>query len=202
MSSAQSDSANLRLSDFSRDMIIGVTGHRKLTHSGAIALAITSVLKELGPPQGENNNPRRLTLVSPLAEGADRLAAQAILEISEGILRVILPMAPEVYEEDFVTPESREDFRQLLAQAESVETLPPRPNRVDAYVAAGHKVVDSCDLVLAVWDEKPARGRGGAGEAVAYARSQEKPLIIINSEDPGRVTREGLSGPGGGRDDD
>src|SRR2546423_5982605 len=52
-------------------------------------------------------------LLSPLAEGADRLAAEAALR--DGIRLVVpMPMAQTEYERDFTTPESLREFRQLL----------------------------------------------------------------------------------------
>src|SRR5262249_19847988 len=46
----------------------------------------------------------------------------------------------------------------------------------------GMETVNHCDLLLAVWDGEPARGRGGTAEIVAYAREIQRPLIIIDSK--------------------
>ena len=56
----------------------------------------------------------------------------------------------------------------------------PQPTREDAYLAAGHAVVDDADVVLALWDGRPARGRGGTAEVVEYARSLGRPLVWID----------------------
>src|SRR5438270_13428229 len=57
-------------------------------------------------------------LLSPLAEGADRAAAE--LALSCGIKLVVpLPMAQPEYEQDFATPESLREFRKLLEAADS-----------------------------------------------------------------------------------
>lgn len=76
--------------------------------------------------------------------------------------------------------------------------------RERAYEAAGRYVVDHCDMLLAVWDGRPARGRGGTAEIIAYARRRERPLAVI-AADPAAALgsgweRDGLS-PRGWRHD-
>ena len=66
--------------------------------------------------------------------------------------------------------------------------------RAQAYEAAGRYVVDHCDLLIAVWDGKPARGRGGTAEIVAYAREKKRPLIVVSSLDPYDLRLEKGSG--------
>ena len=51
--------------------------------------------------------------------------------------------------------------------------------------------VDGSDVLIAVWDGEPARGRGGTAEVVAYARSLGKPVVLIDSNTL-EVTRENL----------
>jgi hypothetical protein len=62
-------------------------------------------------------------LLTPLAEGADRLAAEVALE-SKISLFVPLPMERKEYERDFTTAESLAEFRALLAVAESHWEIP------------------------------------------------------------------------------
>jgi hypothetical protein len=50
----------------------------------------------------------------------------------------------------------------------------------DAYLAAGQRVVELSDIVLAVWNGKPAKGKGGTADVVAYAIRRGMPLIHIN----------------------
>ena len=79
-----------------------------------------------------------------------------------------------------MSPPSRERFEALLARAGSVYHLPYEVSSGNAYLAAGHWVVDHSDLVVAVWDAHPARGKGGTGDVVEYARRVGRPLLIIN----------------------
>src|SRR5256885_2775926 len=57
-------------------------------------------------------------LISPLAEGADRVAAEVALTCGIKLI-VPMPMAQQEYERDFITAESLSEFRRLLAAAGS-----------------------------------------------------------------------------------
>ncbi|MFJ8953478.1 hypothetical protein ACIRO1_25525 [Streptomyces sp. NPDC102381] len=46
-------------------------------------------------------------------------------------------------------------------------------------MAAGKEVVDQSDVLLAVWDGKPAGGKGGTADVVAYAQRQGMDVRII-----------------------
>jgi hypothetical protein len=39
--------------------------------------------------------------------------------------------------------------------------------------------VDRSDVLLAVWDGRPARGFGGTGDVVAYARRRGVPVEVV-----------------------
>jgi len=103
-------------------------------------------------------------------------------------LHVVLPMASGDYCEDFPSAESLAEYQSLLDRAAVVKELEPQTERNASYEAAGRYVVDHCDTLIAVWDGQPARGRGGTGEIVAYARDQGRPMYWIDSRDPGKWT--------------
>ena len=52
------------------------------------------------------------------------------------------------------------------------------------------RVVELSDIVLAVWNGKPAKGKGGTADVVAYAIRRGVPLIHIDSA--WRVGRGGV----------
>ncbi len=162
--------------------VFAITGHRVFSATSAISKSIRVIFSK-----PSIINP---VLLSPLAEGADRLAAHEILRLGNGSLQAVLPLQPEDYEADFHTAESRAEFSNLLSRATSTEVLPSQPTRADAYLSVGCHIVDKCDILLAVWDGLPAKGRGGTAEIVAYARQCGKPLIIIDSKNPTRITYE------------
>ncbi len=69
-----------------------------------------------------------------------------------------------------------------LKHAVIEEVICPVANRPDAYHETGIRTVDESDILLAVWDGKPAQGKGGTGDVVAYARELKKPIIWIHTE--------------------
>lgn len=138
-----------------------------------------------------------LTLVSALADGADTIAAKAALGLGYA-LDAPLPFAQAEYENDF-SPHAvdehipLQEFRALVGQARSVLQLPGRrraeadteeqgdlkENR--AYEAAGLTVLSQADILLAVWDGKLPRGRGGTAEMVAEAARLGIPIVLIDA---------------------
>lgn len=62
----------------------------------------------------ERRTPIVWTAVSPLAKGADRIVARAVLERAGGRLKVVTPFHINEYRRDFVDPEDLAEFNQLL----------------------------------------------------------------------------------------
>jgi len=156
---------------------VGVTGHRFLADPERLTAGVEAALRRI--EQAFPNGP--LTVISALAEGADRLVARRFLARPEAHLVVPLPLPQSDYMADFESPASREEFLDLLAQAEKVVRLPPASNRDQAYAAAGRYVLDHCDVLIAIWDGKPAQGLAGTSEIVALARARRLPLAWIHA---------------------
>jgi len=131
-----------------------------------------------------------VTLLSSLAEGADRLVALEVLKVPGSILEVVLPLEREDYMQDFESVESKREFEELFSCARSVRRVAQKHSRNEAYEQAGRYIVDHCDVLIALWDGKPAAGQGGTAEIVEYARKKNRPLIWIHTEDPVQVTIE------------
>jgi hypothetical protein len=166
------------------ELRVGVTGHRALAPSADLLARIAEAVAALQALGDVGSAIRDLVVVSALAEGADRLVATFILEKPNARLHAILPMPPEDYSADFHSQASRSDFDDLLRRAAETTVLPPSPTRTDAYAAAGQAMVDQSDAVIALWDGKPARGKGGAAEVVRMAKLRELPIAWISSEPP------------------
>jgi len=175
---------------------IGVTGARTLEDATLLGSRVESVLADLQEMVGRRSvAPVQYVILSPLAEGADRLVAWKALEILQADLEVVLPLDERDYIDDFDSPESKAEFSELHALAWRVTQVEPVANRAEAYEMAGHYVVDHCDVLIALWDGQPASGRGGTAEIVTYARRQRRKLYWIHTED-GRIAEE----PGEGLD--
>ena len=86
-------------------------------------------------------------------------------------------MDRESYRSDFMTPESQNDFDNLLRQA-TVDVVGPMESRGAAYELAGRAIVDRSDIIIVVWNGEPSRGRGSTADLYAYAKGR-KPIFWI-----------------------
>ena len=173
----------------SRRVCFGITGHRKLESPEKLEEKLRGVMTEI---RQELPNDISFEILSPLAEGADRMAAKVILAEPDTILRVPMPLEVEDYFQDFEGAKSQDEFRGYLNRAEEMIFLPHAKNRKEAYRNVGRYVVDHCDVLIALWDGKDEKGIGGTGEVVAYARKNGVPLIWIDTTPPHKTTFERL----------
>lgn len=156
---------------------IGCTGHQTLSPSTQrnVARAIIKILTE----QPSDT----LVGLTSLAQGADQLFAFAILAAG-GELHAVIPS--EKYEQTFTTSQARTTYTGLLALARQVTVLPNAEPNEDAFLAAGHRVVDECQLLIAVWDGQKAAGKGGTGDVVDYALNQATEVEVVWPEGASR----------------
>ena len=121
----------------------------------------------------------RLLFVSPLADGADQIAAEIALELGFE-LHAILPFERDRYREDMSDGDERATFDKLMEQASCILELPgQRGHLLESYVMAGRATVAHSDVLVAVWDGLPPRGRGGTGEVVRLAHDRATPTIHV-----------------------
>lgn len=160
---------------------IGVTGHRVLGDAGSVRTAVDLALDRLlGGATAAAAAAVTAAVISPLAEGADRLVARAVLARPGGMLDVLLPLPMADYLADFPTSSSRKDFLALIDLARSVAVVPGiEASREAAYERVGRAVVQRCDVLLALWDGEPSAGRGGTAQIVHYARGRGVPVEVI-----------------------
>jgi hypothetical protein len=51
-----------------------------------------------------------------------------------------------------------------------------------SYERANRAILDRSDVLIAVWDGDPARGRGGTGDVVHDALERSLPVIVIRPD--------------------
>jgi len=158
-------------------LVFGVTGHSDLISEDIPELEAT--VRQVFQAVQSRYPHSPLRLLSPLAEGADRLAATVALELG-GELLVPLPMPHQEYEQDFATSESRQEFERLLGEASQVfelsalpEATPPRipkPHSVRErqYEEVGIYVVRHSHFLLALWDGEDSGLSGGTSSIVQF----------------------------------
>ncbi len=165
--------------------VVGFSGHRKLADPAGVERVLRNVLASLSA----ESDVEWLAL-SSLAAGSDMLFARTALRVGLG-WEAVLPLPPAEFRRDFADAEWRE-VEELLGEAEHVGVVSERSQRDDSYLDCGMETVNHCDVLVAVWDGEPARGRGGTAEIVAYARDLGRPLIIIDAKTL-HVRRENFS---------
>ena len=168
-------------------LVIGITGHRDLRAQDIVPLenAVRTCLGELKALCPHTP----LVLLSPLAEGADRLVARVAL--SQGLTLVVpLPLPRAEYEKDFnhaddaaATEQSLAEFDGLLKRAAHHFELPlvggssaqaianQGAERNRQYLQVGAYIVRQSYILLALWDgDMPQpEPEGGTSQIVRYA---------------------------------
>ncbi|MGH8161849.1 MAG: hypothetical protein ACRESR_06875 [Gammaproteobacteria bacterium] len=134
-----------------------------------------------------------LCVLSPLAEGGDQLVAEEGLKLGARLIAP-LPLARELYAQDFTDSATRERFESLCARAEVIE-LPllsghtrdavstPGEERNRQYAQVGVFVARHCHLLLAIWDGKPSARMGGTAQIVDYFLTGTPPGDVENRHD-------------------
>ncbi len=175
---------------------IGVTGHRTLPGETEEELrsevrrnlesvqGIAARVLEM-PDSGYCDDPVALRIISPLAEGADRLVAREALALGFE-LHSPLPFPREEYRKDFESADSQREYDGLLKAARgSVFELDVDRERASlCYEAVGRIVLEQCDVLVAIWDGEGAGGQGGTARIVEEAVDQEIPIIWIRPAAP------------------
>ena len=164
------------------ELRIGVTGHSKLTEEHAVAEAVNRLLTY---PENLMNNqdnvPIEWTVISPLAKGADRIVAKSILKKESARLEVLTPFSLGEYRKNFTDPKDLQEFNQLLESASLHVEMPPSS---EGYLPVGKKVVDACEILIAIWDGNPSQGKGGTAEIVSYALERGRIVLRIDTGNP------------------
>jgi hypothetical protein len=122
----------------------------------------------------------RLRLHTPLATGADQIAA--ICARSSGyFVRALLPFEPSEYRKDFALGEELDGFEQALAAADEIVALPgERRDLESAYILVGQSLVETADILIAIWDGEHGNGPGGTAHVVELALESSVPVIHID----------------------
>ena len=149
---------------------IGISGHQKLGAQEATAWTQAQIEIAL-------NKKDFYSGITSLAEGADQLFGQVVLDLGRSI-EVVIPC--DHYEDAFTNAAAARLFRQLKQRALYCHSLPfSRPSE-EAFYEAGKRVVQMSDLLIAVWNGKPAAGLGGTADIVKYALESAKEVLHIN----------------------
>jgi hypothetical protein len=152
-------------------MRVGITGHQRLSSLADWKWVEETLAMKL------SSLPGKLTGFTSLALGADQLFAEIVLKRG-GVFTAVVPFAD--YALKFVEGPERDAYHRLLAQAEAVEVMKTFGSNREAYFKAGKQVVNRSELLIAVWNGKPAMGLGGTADVVKYAQSCGKQITHLD----------------------
>jgi hypothetical protein len=182
---------------------VGITGHRAEQLDDMAETAAMDIARALAVLRGAvlrlaeaekelfADEPPLLRCLSALASGSDQLAARAALELDYR-LSAPLPFVRNDYFQDFTNADEEAAFDYLIARCDAVFELDgSRAEETEAYEAAGLTVLRQSDVLLAVWDGEPARGRGGTAEIVRTALESAIPVIWIKPGESGARLLDG-----------
>jgi hypothetical protein len=161
-------------------MRLGISGHRGLPEDveHPVRSALVAVVREYG---GDD-----LVGVSCLADGPDAWFAQEILR-NGGRIEAVIPA--DEYRDSL--PESHHRlYDELVRRSSQVHTTGLRQPNPEAYQAGSEIMMGLVDILVAVWDGRPARGYGGTADAVSYAHRTGLPVRVIWPQD---ATRDATS---------
>ena len=169
-------------------LYVGVTGHRDIPaeHVPALERAVRGVLSEI-----QAQYPHcALTVLSPLADGADRLCGRAAVEAG---LRLVVPTPMDIdeYKKDF-DGESKQEFDALCARADKAFAVPApqdAASRGEYYRAVGRYVAEHSHILIALWDGRETLHQEGGGtfETIQFARELDRAVCVIDTPRTGDV---------------
>ena len=171
-------------------LTIGVTGHRDPVADEVPALKekVRNFFQQL-----KNEFPDLdLQLITPLAEGSDRLVTDVALEMGIRLI-VPLPMPQADYERDFSSPAAIEAFRDSLKDARiiNLRMLPEAQGqpitasvRDRQYAQLGIFISNHSQILLALWDGKSSDAPGGTASVVNYHLTGIMPGYSMANDSP------------------
>jgi len=171
-------------------LTIGVTGHRDLLADEVPALK--KKVREFFLQMQSDFPDLELQLITPLAEGSDRLVADVAQAMGIEII-VPLPMSQTDYEEDFSSPEAVEVFRESMKDArvihlrtmpESAGLMISSEDRDRQYAQLGIFISNHSQVLLALWDGKSSTAPGGTASVVNYHLTAVMPGYAVAEESP------------------
>lgn len=122
--------------------------------------------------------------------------AEAVLARPNSRLEVVTPFSLAEYRKDFELAHDHAEFERLLGRAARFHELDGSPRhpiskaaRAMAYLRGGKRVVDSCEIVVAIWNGRRAAGVGGTADIVQYAIEHDRIVLWIDSDQPDRPPR-------------
>lgn len=154
-------------------MILSVTGHRPSHKTLPDTDRVLTQLRTLAKRQFQFHDPDKV--LTGMAKGWDTAVALACRDMCIPFVACV----PFPNQDEFWSPYDQKRYQKLLTQAADVvftstELFPRGSNQLTPlYLARNRYLVDNSDMLLALYDGRPA---GGTHYTVTYAQEQGKPV--------------------------
>ncbi len=157
-------------------LVVGVVGHRDLVDDEIPRLQ--ELVRDFLAALREQFPNLALRVITPLAEGADRLVAHEAINLGISLI-IPMPMPVDLYLTDFQTEDSLQEFHELCQQGEVID-LPLLSDSTEKEVAAGGMARDRqyaqlgvficahAHILLALWDGKESAKMGGTAQVIKF----------------------------------
>ncbi len=197
---------NTEINELTTCLHVGITGHRDIaskdlpriqTQLRDVLDTIKEIVNELHREQRKNtpqvaiSSTPILRLISSLAEGADRMAAHAALELGYE-LQCPLPFDKEYYKTTFSGGKvSCDEFDELLGKSSAVLEIAigNKQNSGQGYADAAAVLIDHSDVLIALSDGAPSALIAGTYATIRQALRRCIPVIVIPCSRNGKDAR-------------
>jgi hypothetical protein len=176
--------------------LVGFTGHRSNFDAGLVRSALKQVLGDVMARTAAQGG--RAELCASVAEGTDTICVEVARELGMPV-HLLLPLEEAEFAKDFSSPEVWQRAQAQFAIArqrsgcDSVHLIPGETTRPECYCNQSAYLLEVADLLVAVWDGKPARGPGGTAEIIGQAEIMGLPVVKIDAASGAVSGTEGLA---------
>jgi len=164
--------------------IVGVLGHRRLSDPAGVETALEREFRSLAAAAKARGG--EIQVLVSVAAGTDLVAIRVARRLGLPV-HLLLPLAEEEFLTDFAgQPEVLAEVQAAIAEVrahldrDSVNIALTRGGRPECYFDTDVRLVESADVLLAVWDGQTTDNLGGTGQIVALGSAQKKPLVVIH----------------------
>lgn len=161
-------------------LYLGISGHQDISEEDKPRLK--QMIKDIIKEKKIQCPDTPIIILTPLAEGADRLGAYAAMECGISFIAP-LPMPIDEYRKDFISQESLNEFNELLGKADFWFELPlaqetdlkeirqNKEKRDNQYYQNGLFIARQSQMLIALWDGIDNEKRGGTSQIVKLKRT-------------------------------
>lgn len=165
---------------------IGFTGHRpnRLSerHLKTLRTKLILVFQQIEKKFNFNELRHKFSLVTGMAAGGDLAAIYAARYLGWQ-LDLLLPFDRNEFCKEFNSADEIKEFQEFLSDASSITEIDLAgfsSSRESSHEVLGNYLLSKADMLVAVWDGKRSRGKGGTADIINNAKYLKLPIILLD----------------------